>query len=109
MEAREAEPRRGWARSPDARGCGAVRCRTLPQGARRRAGCGRVPTERDLASVHSEGRWKAATAGYPDGSRPGSADGGEAGAGADLRGRFSAVVVRLPAEAEPTDGAGGGA
>src|SRR6188474_1354846 len=106
MEAGEAEPRFGWVRCPDDRGGGAVRRRALPRGAWRRAAGRRVPAERDLAPVHSEGRWKAATAGDPDGPRPGGADGGEAGAGADLRGGLLAVLVWLPARAEPADGAG---
>ena len=107
METGEAEPRSGWARWPDAGGGGAVRGRALPGRARRRIAGGRVPAERDLAPVHSEGRWKSATAGNPDGARPSGADGGEAGAGADLRGGFSALLVRLSAPKEPDDGAGG--
>src|SRR6187549_1453544 len=107
MEAGEAEPRGGWARWPDDRGGGTVRGRVLPGRARRRITGGRVPAERDLAPVYSEGRWKAATAGNSDGAGPSGADGGEAGAGADLRGRFSALLVRLPTRTEPDDGAGG--
>ena len=42
------------------------------------------------AAVHSEGRWPTAAARHPDGPGPGGADGGEAGAGADLRGGLSA-------------------
>ena len=60
------------------------------------------------APVHSEGRWEEATAGHSDGPGPSGADGGEARAGADLRGGLSAVLVRLPAEAE-RDGCAGDA
>ena len=81
--------------------------RALPGRARRRAASRRVPAERGPTPVHTEGRWKEAAAGHPDGAGPGGADGGEAGAGADLRGGLSAVLVRLPAEAERDDGAGG--
>src|ERR1700733_791131 len=105
MEAGETEPWVGGARCPDDRGGGAVWRRALPRGAGRRAASGRVPAKRDLAPVHSEGRWKAATAGDPDGPGPGGADGGQARARADLRGGFSTVLVRLPAQAEPADGA----
>ena len=41
-----------------------------------------------------------ATPGHPDGARPGGADGGQAGAGADLRGGLRAVLVRVPAAAQ---------
>ena len=89
--------RSGGRRCPDDRGGRAARRRALPRRARRRAARRRVPAERGAAPVHPEGRWKEAAAGHSDGARPSGADGGEAGAGADLRGGFPAVLVRLPA------------
>ena len=77
-----------------------LRRRALPGGARRGAARRRVPAAGGAAAVHPEGRWEEAAAGDPDGAGPSGADGGEAGAGADLRGGLSAVLVRVPAEAE---------
>ena len=61
------------------------------------------------ASVYSEGRRKTAAVGDSDGPRPSGADGGDARAGADFRGGFSSVLVRLSAEAERHAGAGNAA
>ena len=58
---------------------------------------GKYRPQRGAAPVHPEGRREAAAAGDPDGAGPRGADGGEAGAGADLRGGLPAVLVRLPA------------
>src|SRR5689334_23003727 len=107
MEAGEEEPRRGWARCPDDRGGGRARRGTLPRSNSRRATCGRVPAERDLAPVHSEGRWKAATTGHSNGPRSRGADGCEARTGSDLRRGFSSVLVRISDRAERADGKGG--
>src|SRR4029077_18455626 len=65
---------------------------------------GRVPSAGGNAAVHTEGGWKEAAAGDPNGSGPGGAEGGEAGAGADLRGGLPAVLVRLSAQAQRDDG-----
>src|SRR6266568_3421880 len=51
-------------------------------------------------------RNRGAAGGYPDGARPGGAAGGEAGVGADLRGRLLAGLLRLPAEAFGDGGVG---
>ena len=47
--------------------------------------------------------------GIPDGPRPSGADGGDAGAGADLRGGLPGLVVWVSAEAERDAGAGNAA
>ena len=54
-----------------------------------------------------QARWRQAAVGYPHRSRPGGPAGGEAGAGADLRGRLPAGVVWVSAQAvgDPGDGA----
>ena len=52
------------------------------------------------AAIHPKGRRSAATARYSDGSRPGGADGGDAGVGAHLRGGLPCRLVWLPAEAQ---------
>ena len=60
---------------------------------------GHVPSRARQARGHPEARWQQAAAGHPDGPRQGGPAGGEARAGADLRGGFPAVLVRVPAEA----------
>ena len=49
----------------------------------------RVSSAGGDAAVHPERGWKEAAPGHPDGEGSGGADGGEAGAGAHLRGGFS--------------------
>ena len=75
------------------------RRRSLPRGDRHGAARRAVPAESGPAAVHPEGGREAAAAGHPDGPGPRGADGGEAGAGADLRGGFPSVLVRVPAPA----------
>ena len=68
-----------------------------------------VSTAAGPAAIHPEGRWPAAAARHPDGSRPRGADGRDARAGAYLRGGFSGFVVWVSAEAERDAGTGSAA
>src|SRR2546426_8692445 len=100
METGQEEPRRGGRRCDDAGGRRATGCRGLPRRPRRAIASGHVPTLGGEASVYSESRGKTAAVGDSAGPGPGSADGGDAGAGADFRGGLSAVLVWVSAEAE---------
>ena len=105
MEAGKEEQGVSGGRCPDADGGGRVRRRSLPRRDRRATQGGDVPTECGHAAVHPEGGREEAAAGDPDGPGPGGADGGEAGAGAYLRGGFSSVLVRLSTPAQRDAGA----
>ena len=106
VEAGEAEQGRGGRRCDDAGRRRADGRRGVSRGARRASARRHVSARGGAAAVHPEGRRKTAAAGDSDGPGPRGADGGEAGAGADLRGGLSSVLVRLPAEAERHAGAG---
>src|ERR1700740_2884397 len=106
MEAGQVEAGGGGRRCRDDRRRRAVRSGALRRRAWRRAAGAEVPARGGAAPVHSEGGWEEAAVGHPDGTGPGGPDGGEAGARADLRGRFSAVLVRISAAAERDGGSG---
>ena len=106
-----------WRRVRANRGSAGRRCMTLAEIEQygvdrvldehpRRAARRHVSPAAGSAALHPQGRWPAAAARYPDGSRPCRADGGDAGADADLRGRLPALVVWLPAPAQRDAGTG---
>src|SRR5678815_5967745 len=100
MEACEAKPRGGRRRCDDAGGRRATGCRGVSGGPRDAVAGRHLSARGGAASIYSEGRREDTTTGDSDGPGPGGADGGDARAGADFRGGFSSVLIRLPAEAE---------
>jgi hypothetical protein len=65
-----------------------------------------LPPRPGAAGVHPQARaLRAAAAGHPIGERPGVPDGGQARAGADLRGRLPRLLVRVPTQAVSPPGA----
>src|SRR6185437_12320080 len=104
VEASEEQPRRRGSRWPIDPRCRAARSRAVPGRAGLLSASGRVPSAGGTAAVHTEGGWEAAAVGDSDGTGPGGSDGGEVGAGAGVRGGFSAVLVWLPAQAQRDDG-----
>ena len=69
---------------------------------------GRVSAATSAAGADPEGRREAAPVGDSDGAGSGGPGCREGGAGADLRGRLSGQLVRVPSEAERPPGGGAG-